>query len=104
MTAAPTNQNLTSDSTNNELLSAITYQSVSSMIKQCEKSPQPHAQTETLFASSANKNESPTMKYPCNICAQYGIWKRNHNRDGSLPSHVRSYDTPNISNASNNRS
>ena len=58
MAAATTsNENLTSDSTNYEFLGAFTYQSVSLVIKQCDTSSQPHVQTETLFASSANTTQ-----------------------------------------------
>ena len=117
--AAPSNQNLSSNSSNDEFLSAITYQSVSSVINQCDKSSQPPVENETLTASSAgttqfrgqyrnnnsrNNSLSPTMKFPCNICGKYGHWKRNHNRDGSLPPHVKALDSPATSGASKSHS
>lgn len=34
------------------------------------------------------------MKYPCDICGKNGHWKRNHNSDGSLPPHIKTFDEP----------
>ena len=117
--AAHSNQNLSSNSTNDEFLSSITYQYVSAVIKRCGNTSQPHIQNETLSASSAgmtkfrgqyrnnnsrNKSESPTMNFSCNICGNYGHWKKNHNRDGSLPSHVKASDASTVSSASKSSS
>ena len=117
--AAPSDESLNSQSSNDAFLSSITYQSVSSVIKQCDKTTHTTVDQAPLSASSAgtsrsheqnrnnkgrSKGQSLSMKYPCDICGKYGHWKRNHNHDGSLPSHVKSFDAPHGSSASGSRS
>lgn len=118
--ASPSNSNLTPQSTNDEFLKAVTYPSVASVIKQCDKSSHDGTENSPLAASSAgtscyrgphrgNKERSnhrthPTRKYPCNLCGKYGHCKSSHNEDGSLPSNVPSYDSPTESNQSHSRS
>lgn len=101
--AAPSGDSLDAQSTNDQFLSAITYQSVSSVIKQCDKSPSATGNVNALNASSAGttshgrgrrSRSNITMRFPCDKCGKYGHWKRNHNPDGSLPAHVKSFDSP----------
>ena len=54
--AAPSDQHLNGQSTNDQFLSAITYQSVASVVKQCDKSSQHPAEGSHLTASSAGTN------------------------------------------------
>lgn len=111
--AAPSDENLNSQSSNDEFLSAFTYQSVSSVIKQCDKTSLEPNESTSLTASSAGtgrfernryKGYSPSMKYPCDLCGKYGHWKRNHSPDSSLPSHYKSLDSPLTSSANGSRS
>lgn len=110
--AAPSDDNLNAQSTNDQFLSAITYQSVSSVIRQCDQSSAASENLNALNASSAgttyrgkgNRSRGNiTMKFPCDKCGKYGHWKRNHNPDGSLPPHVKSFDSPQISQSRNDR-
>ena len=94
-------------------LGAVTYQSVASIVKQCDRN-QPTPTQNALTSSSAgttrrNGNSTnqyadhktrPTkaqyealmMKHPCNICGKYGHWKRSHRSDGSLPDNVKAVE------------
>lgn len=90
---APSVENLTSQSSNHQFLSSITYQSIASVVKQCDKTSHDAIENGPLAASSAgtshfggqargvrtrNKGQSVLMKYSCNLCGKYGLWKRNH--------------------------
>ena len=89
--AAPSDSNLYNQSTNYQFLGVITYQSVASVIRQCDKANLPRTTEQPLTASSANGtgnggyyggNSSgrgrPTkaeyevlmMRHPCNECGR----------------------------------
>lgn len=107
--AAHTDENLISQSTHDRFLSSITYQSIASVIKQCDKtSPETSASTAPAASSAStghfrchdrggrnrNKRQSPSSKYPCDICGKYGQLKRNNNSDVFIPLYVKTYDNP----------
>ncbi len=120
---APSDATFTAQSTNDEFLAAITYNSVASVIKQCDKTSQNTEESSALTASTAgtssfgsNQNrgnynkprlskaeyDALKMKHPCNKCGKYGHWIRDHNSDGSLPSHVKSVESGNNSSTNGN--
>lgn len=119
--ASLSDENLGAQSSNDQYLSAVTYSSVASVIKQCDKSARSPTTNGTLNASSGgfgnsfnNRNSrngdrnriSPTMKYPCDTSGKYGHWKQNHRADGSLAPGLKSFDNPQVptSNNSSNQS
>lgn len=83
--AAPSDENLTSQSSNDQFLSSITYQSIASVVKQCDKTPHRATENDPLASSSAatshfggqarggrtrNKSQSVAMKYSCDLCGK----------------------------------
>lgn len=105
MTAAPSlGETSNVHSSSDQYLSAVTYFSLASVTKQRNRRAHLLTPNSTLSASlrgfgniSNNKNSgyddhsriSPTMKYPCDTCGNYGRWKRNHLADGILPTAVK---------------
>lgn len=115
--ASSSDSELNAQSTNDEFLNAITYQSVASVIKQCD-----HQNTnDNLMANSAQahqnrffkpkngfknnfKNNRPplpkevydqkTKQYPCHKCGKYGHWAREHYPDGKLKPGAKSFERP----------
>ena len=98
---APNNDQFSEDSSNDDYLSVVTYNSVASVVKQCDRS-EPQQSNLSLNASSglfnkgasSNASRSPhrsrrppvsmLLKYPCDLCRQYGHWKPSHRTDNSL--------------------
>lgn len=106
--ASPQETNDDGQSKNDQFLTAVTYNSAASVVKQRNKSS--HFSTAlnngTLAAGSGNVTRtsnkygefirpriSPKMKYRYDSCVKYGNWKRDRRADGSLPSGVKSYDS-----------
>lgn len=109
----PADPTLNSQSTNDMFLSAVTYQSVASIVKQCDRTHTTSVNQNSLAASSAGTTQRyghsspqnrgrtrPTkaeyealmMKHPCNLCGKFDHWKRSHSSDGSLPAHVKAVE------------
>ena len=110
---APADPTMSSQSTNVMFLSAITYQSVASIVKKCDRTHTTSVNQNSLAGSSAGTTQRyghsspqnrgrtrPTkaeyealmMKHLCNLCGKFGNWKRSHSADGSLPAHVKSVE------------
>lgn len=84
--ASPNDDNLSAQSSNDEFLCSITYQSVASIIEQCYKSTISQNENNLIGASSAGlslhtfqnrggrsrNHGSPTLKYPSTSCSMYG--------------------------------
>ena len=110
---APSNSCLNGQLSSDEFLAAITYNSVASVIRQCERSTPSTSEEYSLTASAGTMNSSNNgqqrgnlnrsrpskaeyealkMKHPCNMCGKYGHWVRDHNSDGTLPHGTKSVE------------
>lgn len=107
--AAPSASNVSSRSTNDEYLSAVTYTSVASFNKHFEKTSHlttnSSNSTMTVYYGDMNRHSrinvnrnrpkiSPQMKYPCDMCG-YGHCRSNKD-DGSLTARIKSLNSPQI--------
>ncbi len=113
--ASPNEPQLGQQATNDQFLSAVTYQSVASVIKQCDNNHSSGGQNLSVNSattvrngrnnyrgkynnrsnySNGNFTSKKTMKYPCKKCGMYGHWKNEHLSDGSLPKGVKSFEKP----------
>lgn len=100
--AAPAGTVFNDQASNDDFLKVVTYNQVSSIVKQCEKS-----NTSIISANAGGPGGSrlynprgrrqPSIavlkQHPCHKCGKYGHWKPSHLHDGSLPSNVKSFDT-----------
>ena len=115
--AAPTGNNLTDSSTNDQFLAAVTYKQVASVVKQCN-SGSSSTSGETLVGNyggptnETNRNgngngynkgkgkfgfKKPPLsvlkRKPCIQCKKFGHWKDSHASDGTLPNGTPAFDT-----------
>lgn len=123
--AAPNNSNLTNESSNDDFMKSVSYGSVSSVLRQCDKpSSFSSDQRNPVTSNSAstvpqhnkyrrNNDKSERRKLSpeqladlksrskCHKCSKYGHWSSEHNSDGSLKANAKSTDEP--SNAQHKR-
>lgn len=114
--AGPSTEDLGDDPTNDEFLGAVTYESVSSVIRQCDRhssaqhlngnhvctSRSHNSRFQTRNPMSKERYSTVTMRSTCRLCGKYGHWKNAHLSDGSLPPGVKSFDIP-INNQNQNQ-
>lgn len=111
--AANHNGEVNDQASNDALLETITYESIASIIKQCDRQSE---QGRTMSAHSLvprregtgngngkynpykrhHNHKDKTMRFPCHVCGNYGHWKRDHNKDGSLKQGVRNIKSEDI--------
>lgn len=114
--AAPSASNLSSRSTNDEYLAAVTYTSVASFNNHFEKTSHPtpnssngthtvnYGDMDRQSRNNVNRNcpkFSPQMKYLCDICG-YNHFKRNK-AVCSLPARIKLIESPQIRTGPTNR-
>ena len=105
--AANNNGEVNDQASNDALLATITYESIASIIKKCDRQSE---QGKTISVHSRvprregsgnghgkfrknpinHHNKDKTMRFPCDIFRNYGHWKKDHNKDGSLKEGERS--------------
>lgn len=118
--AAPTDSSFTNQSSNDEFMKAVSYSSVSSVLRQCDKpksnsiedhNPISSNSAATFHSSFSNHSSRRDRSYArnkkklspdqladlksrsrCHKCSKLGHWSTDHNVDGSLMSNTRSFD------------
>lgn len=108
--AAPNGRVFSDQSSNDELMSAVTYKQLASVVRQCEKAPSTSSTStyNTLNSSSAAgfvkkhkivkfwpPSNSTLKKNSCHQCSKYGHWKESYNDDGSLKKGATSFEPTN---------
>lgn len=99
--ASPAGTIFSDQAMNDEFLKVVTYNQVSSIVKQCER-----ANGSTLLANregivkpggGANGTRKPSIaafkKFPCHNRQKFGHWKSSHNKDGTLKPNTKYFDT-----------
>lgn len=125
--ASPNNSNLSENATTKDFLTAISYTSVSSILRQCDrvKSNETQDNEGVLQASAINSSElsgnpqtkarhkrtlSPEQladlksRSTCRKCKQVGHWESDHNSGGSLNANVKSISTEQFKNDTQKKS
>eukprot|EP00178_Gracilaria_changii_P001339 TRINITY_DN1187_c0_g1_i12.p1 TRINITY_DN1187_c0_g1~~TRINITY_DN1187_c0_g1_i12.p1 ORF type:complete len:348 (-),score=40.05 TRINITY_DN1187_c0_g1_i12:1053-2096(-) len=111
--SAPTSSDFKNTSTTNDFLKAVSYSSISSVLRQCERAPSSAPRSNPLAAGSSNAVKSTAnnktkpkarltpeqladlkSRSKCNLGFKFGHWSTDHKEDGSLKNGVNSYDTP----------
>ena len=104
-----------------EYIKQIKYESVSSVLRQCDKD-QDGSKESSLTVNSANTYSNKKNKYKhktrltpdqlaslkarsqCHTCKAYGHWSTDHRSDGSLKPGIPSNNSPNASGSNSNHS
>lgn len=111
---APKDSSFTSDSTTNDFLKAVSYESIASVLRQCDRvltsnsfSPNSTLSTNVSFASSSLPYNSSgdrgrrelqgrkqrltpeqiaelNTRTKCHRCGKYGHWTNDHRKDGAI--------------------
>eukprot|EP00178_Gracilaria_changii_P016470 TRINITY_DN4728_c0_g1_i1.p1 TRINITY_DN4728_c0_g1~~TRINITY_DN4728_c0_g1_i1.p1 ORF type:complete len:805 (-),score=91.02 TRINITY_DN4728_c0_g1_i1:529-2943(-) len=110
--SAPTTKDFSDTSTTDDYLKAVSYSSIASVLRQCERSPASLSRSSALSSNAANAqrfssshSNTKTKLTPeqladlkslcqCRKCSKYGHWASDHKEDGSLKPGVPSYDAP----------
>jgi len=112
--STPKNSDLTDTSTTTQFLSAVSYDSIASVIRQCE--PSKSSIEEALSVNAASTETRPRRrtltpvqladlksKSQCRKCNDWGHWHNDHLPDGTLKPGVKSRKTREISDDNNGR-
>lgn len=104
---SPRSEDIEDDPINDQFLTAVTYESVSSVMRQFDKqkgekslhgnyaSTHKQFQQRSFSRSAQGSRINPTFKYPCTVCGKYGHWTNEHLEYGSLPPGVHFFNKPN---------
>eukprot|EP00171_Calliarthron_tuberculosum_P022021 IDg22021t1 len=105
--SSPTEKVFEKKSTTTDFIKSVSYESIASVIRQCES---PKTISSTLNSSAASNVQSRGKKFrtrlspeklaelklrsKCNLCSEFGHWSTDHNPDGSLKPGVVSRSKP----------